>query len=179
MSADKEWDGVKCADNKMPGWYIISFLGTIVFAIVYLLFYHVMTPWSKAGEYANEVEAYKQKYGVKEVSMDKNPYRGDAAAIAAGQKTFSGICAACHGPEGKGLIGPNLMDDQWLHPGADGKMTEKDVFNVVMNGVDMEHVKQNPPKGPMPAHKGSLGAEGVWQVISFLETKNTSIQPSN
>ena len=24
-------------------------------------------------------------------------------------------CAACHGPEGQGLVGPNLTDEYWLH----------------------------------------------------------------
>jgi cytochrome c oxidase cbb3-type subunit 3 len=178
MSADKEWDGVKCADNKMPGWYVYTFLGTVVFAVIYLYFYHVRPGWSTEVEYKGLVAEHNAKYGVKEVSMDTNPFRGDEAALAAGKKTFSGICAACHGPEGKGLIGPDLMDDKWLHASG-SKMTEKDVFAVVMNGVDMQNIKQEqkPPRGGMmPAHKGSLGAESVWQVVTYLESKNSSIQ---
>lgn len=178
MSADKEWDGIKCADNKMPAWYVISFVGTIVIAVIYLYVYHVKPGWSTEIMYKQDVADYNAKYGVKEVSMTVNPFRDDAAAIAAGQKTFAGVCAACHGPDGKGLIGPNVMDDEWLHA-TGGKMSEKDVFDIVMNGVDMQHIKQEqkpPHGGPMPAHKGTLGAETVWKVVTYLESKNASIQ---
>ena len=37
-----------------------------------------------------------------------------------GQVQFGQVCAACHGPEGKGnpLLGaPNLTDDDWLYGG--------------------------------------------------------------
>ena len=31
-----------------------------------------------------------------------NPFAGNADAAAAGQKTFNGVCAACHGPNASG-----------------------------------------------------------------------------
>ncbi len=176
MSADKEWDGVYCADKKMPGWYVWSFIATIIIGIVYLLNYHVMTGWTSAGEFTAAQAEHEAKYGKTELApTGGNPFRGDADAIAAGQKTFSGICAACHGPEGLGNIGPNLMDDEWLHG-----TTEDEVFDVVFNGRQSpDQWKQNPAKGPMPAHGGMLGAEGVWKVLAFLESKNSTIKASN
>lgn len=176
MSADKEWDGIRSADNKMPGWYVISFIATIIIAIVYLLNYHVINDWSQAQDFEAAQQAHIEKFGVSEVATTGgNPYRGDAAAIAAGEKTFSGICSACHGADGTGNIGPNLMDNVWLHG-----TTEDQLFNVVYEGrMSPEQWKQKPAKGPMPSHKGSLGAEGVWQVLAYLESKNSSIKPSN
>ena len=45
-------------------------------------------------------------------------YAADAELAAAGSAPFAAICAACHGAEGQGVIGPNLADEFWLH-GAD------------------------------------------------------------
>jgi len=176
MSEDKTFDGIISADNKMPSWYIITFVGTVVFAIVYLLNYHVLTGWTKEGQYAAEVAAHVAQYGTGEMQTSGgNPLRGDAGAIASGEKTFGAICAACHGPEGKGNIGPDLTDGEWLH-GTEGKISEDQVFQVVLKGkMAPEEWKQNPPKGPMPAHEGSLGARGVWEVIAFLSEKNKNI----
>ncbi|MEZ5920558.1 MAG: cytochrome-c oxidase, cbb3-type subunit III [Parvularculaceae bacterium] len=44
----------------------------------------------------------------------------DAAAVARAQPTFEGVCAACHGAEGRGNIAlgaPNLTDQIWLYGG--------------------------------------------------------------
>jgi mono/diheme cytochrome c family protein len=68
--------------------------------------------------------------------------------IDKGNEVFhkSGLCYACHGPEGKGLVGPNLTDDVWLH----SKGTFDDIVNQVMKGVTKEESKSGivmPPKG--------------------------------
>jgi mono/diheme cytochrome c family protein len=39
----------------------------------------------------------------------------DPAVVAAGKALFPQYCAACHGPAGEGVHGPNLTDDAWLH----------------------------------------------------------------
>ncbi|ODU09725.1 MAG: cytochrome-c oxidase, cbb3-type subunit III [Rubrivivax sp. SCN 71-131] len=44
----------------------------------------------------------------------------DAARAAAGKESFATLCAACHGPQGKGNQGvgaPNLSDATWLYGG--------------------------------------------------------------
>jgi mono/diheme cytochrome c family protein len=50
---------------------------------------------------------------------DSLPAGVTTAAIADGKKVFAGpgLCAACHGPAGKGItgLGPNLTDAEWLH----------------------------------------------------------------
>lgn len=69
----------------------------------------------------------------------------EAEVSARGQKLFGAICAACHGPEGKGnpLLGaPDLTDDVWLY----GNTRE-----VLMTGVEKGRA------GQMPAHKPLLG----------------------
>ncbi|MDH5655849.1 MAG: c-type cytochrome [Spirochaetia bacterium] len=176
MSNDKDWDGIVQADNKLPAWYVWTFIGTIIFAVVYMFMYHVTDDWTQARAFKEDVAAHVEKFGSssdssgENLSADKNPFSGDADSIAAGEETFKAICAACHGQNAEGLVGPSLADSETLYGSS-----EKVVFNVIMDGR-MENLKQNPPKGPMPAHKQSLGAKKVWQVISYLDAKYNNIQ---
>jgi cytochrome c oxidase cbb3-type subunit 3 len=179
MSEEKTFDGIISADNKMPGWYIISFIGTIVFAVAYLAIYQTGN-WSEAQQFQEEVAALEAKYGKADdlPSTGGNPFRGDAAAIAAGGKTFAARCAVCHKADATGQIGPNLTDKTWLHDSnGDGIMTEDEVFDVVSKGRAVP--KQNPPMGPMPAHEPIIGKRGVWEVIAYLSDKFGNIAPVN
>jgi cytochrome c oxidase cbb3-type subunit III len=176
MSEEKTFDGIISADNPMPGWYMIGFVGTVLFAVVYLLNYHVINEWSQHSQYDAEVAAHIKKHGTGELpSTGGNTLRGNAAAIAAGEGTFKGTCAACHGQDAKGLVGPNLTDAEWLH-GKDGVMNEDLMFDVVSKG--RLEPKQNPAKGPMPPH-GHLGSKAIWEVIAYLENTYKNVQPSN
>jgi cytochrome c oxidase cbb3-type subunit 3 len=68
----------------------------------------------------------------------------DTAAAQAGEQTFTMLCAACHGPEGKGnpvLGAQNLTDDYWLY------------------GSDRESLRttlRQGRNGNMPAHEGLM-----------------------
>jgi mono/diheme cytochrome c family protein len=53
-----------------------------------------------------------------------------AADATRGQATFATYCGACHGPEGAGLVGPNLTDSVFIHGG-----TRADIVRTLMNGV--------------------------------------------
>jgi cytochrome c oxidase cbb3-type subunit 3 len=62
-----------------------------------------------------------------------------------GRATFEGLCAACHGPAGKGDIkvgAPDLTDDYWLYG---------DSFDAIRNAIREGH------GGQMPAHRAILG----------------------
>ncbi len=80
----------------------------------------------------------------------------DATLAAAGKTRFDMLCAACHGPEGKGnqAIGaPNLTDKTWLYGGS-----EQDITQTVTFG---RH-------GQMPAHKERLGAGKVHLLAAYV-----------
>ena len=61
--------------------------------------------------------------GVREVAnyvLSLSGATHDAARAAAGKESFATLCAACHGPQGKGNQGvgaPNLSDATWLYGG--------------------------------------------------------------
>lgn len=75
---------------------------------------------------------------------------------AAGKKRFDGICAACHGVDGKGnqAIGaPNLTDDVWLY------------------GNDFESMKKTVREGRnghMPGHSGILSDTQIRLVGAYV-----------
>jgi mono/diheme cytochrome c family protein len=76
-----------------------------------------------------------------------------AGAPPPGQLIFATYCAVCHGPEGAGLVGPNLTDNIFLHGGR-----REDILLVVTKGVD--------GKG-MPAWDAILSKEQINQVVDF------------
>ena len=70
------------------------------------------------------------------------------AMIEAGGKLFKGpaLCAACHGPEGKGAVGPNLTDTLWLHSSG----TYEEIVRQITDGVPQAKAKGGimmPPRG--------------------------------
>lgn len=176
LDHNKEFDGIRQADNLMPPWYVVSFIGTMVIGVLYLVYYHGIQSWTQTAQYRREVAAHAIAYpGTQPTStaaVTGNPYTGDAAAIAAGAESYQAMCAACHKGDGTGLIGPNLTDDEWLHGNNDLVL-----YDVIMEGRMLpEQLKQVPPKGPMPAHKASLGSQRVWEVLAYLQDRNGNIE---
>ena len=57
-----------------------------------------------------------------------------------------GLCYACHGADAKGMVGPNLTDDVWIH----SKGSYDEIVAQVMKGITKEESKSGvvmPPKG--------------------------------
>lgn len=173
---NKEFDGVKQADNPLPVWWKWFFVLCIVFAILYPIYYHNFSTWGMEQSFRLEVEEHEKKYPASAgiVSQDgSNPLRDDAVAIEEGQKTFKMICAACHGPEGKGLVGPNLIDNEWIHGAVKTELTDEEAFNLAMKGIPVE--KTTLKRGPMPPHEVTLGSEKVYQVLAWLAKQNPTL----
>ena len=68
--------------------------------------------------------------------------------IEEGGKLFrgAGLCAACHGPEGKGGLAPSLADTVWLH----SRGTPTEIARQITTGVPQSEAKSGimmPPKG--------------------------------
>jgi mono/diheme cytochrome c family protein len=86
------------------------------------------------------------------------------AMITKGKEVYSksGLCYACHGPEAKGLVGPNLTDDVWLH----SKGGFEEIVQSVILGVTKEQSKSGVP---MPAKGGaSISDEDVRAVSAYV-----------
>ena len=86
------------------------------------------------------------------LSESRNPAIGNPEEIAAGAKLYATSCAGCHGPDGSGGRGPNLVRRPLWHPLAD-----EDIFRTIRNGV---------PGADMPPTK--LPDEETWRLVAFL-----------
>lgn len=73
-----------------------------------------------------------------------------------------GLCYACHGQDAKGLVGPNLTDDVWLH----SKGSFDEIVKQIAAGVTKEQSKSGVP---MPAKGGaSISDEDVKAVAAYV-----------
>ena len=97
---------------------------------------------------------------------DSLPPGVTAELVARGKKIFGGpgLCMACHGPEGKGLTGPDLTDSTWLH--HDGSYEA--LVKQITEGIDEKASKTGQI---MPAKGGSsISAEDVRAVAAYVWT---------
>lgn len=91
--------------------------------------------------------------------LEKNPYEGDAKAIALGKYAYSENCARCHGLDGvSGGIAPDL---RFLEEGIEGDewYMERVRGGAVRNGNVY-----------MPPFEGILNQEAMWAMRAYLIT---------
>lgn len=159
---DHEYDGIRELDNNLPPWWLWLFYATIIYAVVYLAYYHVL-PFGKTQteKYYAEMERAEEEIKaymatVKDL-IDENTveFMSDASDLAAGKKIYDANCMACHAMDGGGGVGPNLTDEYWLHGGS-----IKDIFRTVKYGV--------PTKG-MIAWESQLTPVQMAQVSSYIK----------
>jgi cytochrome c oxidase cbb3-type subunit 3 len=149
-----EYDGILEADNQLPRWWLATFFGTVVFAAFYWFSYQA---WDFAPtpveEYALAMEAAAASGG--EVSEELlTMVASNDDRVSEGRATFASNCAACHGQQGEGSIGPNLTDSAWIHGGA-----PTSIYHTVREGVGT---------AGMPAWGPVLGERSVQSVVAFV-----------
>ena len=132
---DHNYDGIKELDNSLPPWWVYMFYATIIFAVVYLVRFEVFDGDNQVTEYNKavaEAKASLDKY--KETATDlvdasTVTLLTDEKDLKRGKAIYNLNCAACHGTDGGGTIGPNLTDENWILGGG-----IKNVFTTVSNG---------------------------------------------
>lgn len=115
-----EYDGIRELDNHMPRWWVLGFYASIVFAVVYMGYYHVFGGPSDIDEYNAEMAAAASTVTPAHQTGPSMDYStlvalSDEASLAKGKTLYGSICFACHGAAGEGSIGPNLTDDFSVH----------------------------------------------------------------
>lgn len=160
---DHEYDGIRELDNVLPPWWVYLFYGTILFAVVYLVRFHVIGDYNQLEEYEMRMEEARlavaeYKRTAKDL-VDANTveFLSGASDLAAGKAVFNTYCVACHMADGGGGIGPNLTDDHWILGGS-----IKDIFNTVSEGG-------RDGKGMVP-WKQTLKPVEIAQVSSYIKT---------
>lgn len=145
---DHNYDGIQELDHPLPGWWLAIFYISIAFSAVYVAYY--MTGIGPT--LRDEMNATLQEFEAKKPQMPAASSApnddallamvADKARVQSGAEVFAGKCAACHGAQGQGQIGPNLTDDFWIHGGGG----PSDIMKVVRDGVAD---KGMPPWGPV------------------------------
>lgn len=159
---DHEYDGIQELDNPAPAWFQFLFYVTIVFAIIYMINYHMI------GKQNASFDEYMQEVTVAQQQKDELIRTGalinennvkvltDAADIDKGKEIYNANCVSCHNADGGGGVGPNLTDKYWIHGGG-----IKNVFSTIKYGV--------PAKG-MITWQTQLSPKQMNQVASYVLT---------
>lgn len=161
ITFNHDYDGIKELDNALPPWWKYGFYLSIIFAVIYMVHYHVMyTGKLQVAEYKEQniqaklaIEEYR-KHAVQFIDENNAKPLTDKISLESGNTIFIQHCAACHGRVGEGGLGPNLTDDYWLHGGR-----FKDIFKTIKYGW--------PEKG-MKAWQQDLSAKEINEVVSYL-----------
>ncbi|GIX41840.1 MAG: hypothetical protein KatS3mg129_1573 [Leptospiraceae bacterium] len=148
--------------NQLPGWSIFPAVLVLIFGILIGIYYTIFSDETIATDYKEKADLLKIEAKFDMVIPQRTP-----DAITNGEKLYSQVCAACHGQDMKGGVGPNLIDNEWRNPPA----KETHLFKLVWNGIPTG----NPP---MPAKGGrmDLTSEQIWQILYYLSSKNKNIE---
>ena len=102
--------------------------------------------------------------GIPDAAKLTNPVAATPASIDAGRQTYMRYCASCHGRNGEGGPGndlipaaPSLVDDKWDHGSTDGE-----IFTNTRNGVA--------PDFNMVPWKDKLKDEEIWNVVNYIRS---------
>ncbi len=163
-----EYDGIEECDNQLPRWWLATFIGAVVFAAGYWVYFHNMGKGELASaQHAREKrEAIAREAELIQQAGEIGPemlltLSKDGGTIERGRELFSQSCVTCHADGARGNIGPNLTDEYWIHGGD-----PMSVYSTVRDGF---LAKQ------MPAWGKQLGENNVRAVVAYL----LSIQNTN
>lgn len=165
LIAGHSYDGIKEYDNPMPRWWVGMFWLTGIFAVAYGPLVHftdvIDTYEVDLAQQTAALNARRAAYEAANPTFEATdealePFVASASAAEAGAVTYASVCAACHGAQGEGTIGPNLTDAYWIHGPSN-----LDIFNVLTHGVL--------DKG-MPAWESALSAEDRANLVSYVRS---------
>jgi len=151
-----EADGIEEYDNPLPDWWLGLLWLTIIWSAVYLVHYHFIAHRSPQKALAEELAAADARWPAQSPAAAQLVLT--EAAAEQGEAVFKANCVPCHGADMRGGIGPNLLDDEWIHGG-----TPEEIHHTIVNGV--------PAKG-MLAWGPILSADQINHVTAYVVEKN-------
>jgi cytochrome c oxidase cbb3-type subunit III len=161
------FDGIAEYDRRLPNWWLVTLYASIVFAILYWMVtqhFSRATDETRLAVEMQRIEAEKIAASANAPDdatlwkMSRNPVFVDA-----GRNTFMSTCASCHNAALTGGIGPNLVDDVWIHGSK-----PSDLVHTVTDGV---LAKGMPNWGPV------IGGKKVSEVVAFILSHHTEPSP--
>lgn len=164
LIVDHEYDGIQELDNPLPGWWLATFYGTIIFSFLYYIHYSFTGAPNLQQELATtmaSIQEMKSKSAPLVFSESELEKKLTPETVQQGRAVYLAKCSACHAENGGGMIGPNLTDPAWIH--GEGKLA--DLYKVIAEGVA--------DKG-MPAWGEMLKSEELLSVVSYVASLRNS-----
>jgi cytochrome c oxidase cbb3-type subunit 3 len=151
-------------NTPLPRWWLHLFNITIVFSLVYLVFFPGLgnfagiQKWSQEGQYEAEVAAAtatQESVFARFRDMEPDALMADEEAMEISGRLFGNYCAMCHGSDGRGAKGfPNLTDDDWQWGSS---------YDQVLASITKGRIGAMPPMG------AALGEDGVREVVAYVQ----------
>ena len=135
---EHEYDGIREYDNPLPGWWSAIFIGSVIFAGLYFVYFSVLH-WSTTldEQYQSDLVTYQSKKGARDLADASSATESsvartamDPARLEHGAALFATKCVGCHEQGGVGKIGPNLTDGFQLHGSS-----RMDILRTVREGI--------------------------------------------
>ena len=181
-----EWDGIEEFNNPLPRWWLWTFYGTIIWALIYMIFFPAWPLvsaatqglWGReaAGDQRMAVAEEIQRFSDANAAIRGQIEAAELTAIAAdpalnsyaqnaGAAVFRTWCAQCHGSGAAGVQAsgyPNLLDDDWLW-GGDIEAIHFTVTHGIRNTTHPDTRWSQ-----MPAFGEILSAEEIGQIVQYV-----------
>ncbi|MDO4224794.1 MAG: cbb3-type cytochrome c oxidase N-terminal domain-containing protein [Bergeyella zoohelcum] len=169
---DHGFDGIMELDNQLPKWWLGLFWFGVAYCVIYIVaffftdFAHAEKEYDE--EYKTQIAAVEEYMKTApQASLETAVYNADY--IAEGEEIFKTNCVSCHMDGGKGGIGPNLTDNNWINQPE--KTLFKNVFHVVWNG------SPNNPSMVAFGKNGTLTGNDIEKVASYIYHINQEKKP--
>lgn len=151
---DHEFDGIQEFDNPIPLWLNLILFGTVIFSVIYYMFFQIgpllgTNGWTVVEAYDSSRAANLRlrfaeigELKADEATLIEYMQPENSEWLAVGQTVYKTHCQSCHAPNGNGLVGPNLTDDHYK-----AVETLGDLVTVIADGA---------ANGAMPAWRTRL-----------------------
>ncbi len=178
------WDGISELETPLPRWWLWSFYGTIIWAILYQIVYpswpigpagtRGLLGWHSRDAVVKELDALRasrnamnERLGAASLQeIEKSPELL-AFARAEGAAAFAQNCSPCHGAGGQGSRGyPNLNADRWLWGG-----TLEQIQTTITHGARwMADPETHQSMMPAFGRDGLLTKDQISQIADYVRT---------
>lgn len=176
------WDDIKELNNPLPKWWLWTFYGTVIWALLYTIAYPA---WPMVTQATSGVLGYSSRQNVVEAmaehrerfapltdriaAMDIEEVAQDQElmqfALAGGAAVFRAHCSQCHGSGAAGGVGyPNLNDDEWLWGGTRAQIEQTIAHGIRWDADPETRFSEMPAFG----QEELLDETQIKQVVEFV-----------
>ena len=114
---EKDFDGITERHGQRPPLYFtVLFFGLIVWGVIFMAFY-LLSGWSSQAEFQEKLTVHQQNVAPVPATTPTGTAHDPTAA-----ELFASHCSVCHGPAGKGGIGPDLTSAKFKYGRTPGEI---------------------------------------------------------